>query len=71
MHAVTLPPAEPQAETGAVTPLNSPSLIRGSDGSAATNGITTARTPPTSPPNDPVTWGESATFLKRYDDNIV
>ncbi len=35
------------------------------------NGITTGKTPSLFDPEGPVTRGESVTFLKRYDDNIV
>lgn len=38
---------------------------------AATNDITTGRTPDLFDPEAGVTRGESVTFLKRYDDNIV
>ncbi len=35
------------------------------------NGITTGKTPTLFAPDDNVTRGESVTFLKRYNDNIV
>ena len=35
------------------------------------NGITTGRSPTSFAPDDSVTRGESVTFLKRYNDNIV
>jgi hypothetical protein len=35
------------------------------------NGITTGKTPTSFAPDDNVTRGESVTFLKRYNDNIV
>lgn len=35
------------------------------------NGITTGKSPTSFAPLDDVTRGESVTFLKRYDDNIV
>jgi len=35
------------------------------------NGITTGKTPSTFAPDDNVTRGETVTFLKRYEDNIV
>jgi hypothetical protein len=35
------------------------------------NGITTGRTPTSFAPDDNVTRGESVTFLKRYQDNVV
>ena len=38
---------------------------------ASTNGITTGTSPTTFEPDRGVTRGESVTFLKRYDDNIV
>jgi len=38
---------------------------------AAANNITTGKSPTTFAPDDNVTRGESVTFLKRYDDNIV
>ena len=38
---------------------------------AADNGITTGKSPTQFAPLDSVTRGESVTFLKRYDDNIV
>lgn len=38
---------------------------------AASNGITTGTSPTTFEPDRGVTRGESVTFLKRYDDNIV
>lgn len=38
---------------------------------AATNGITTGKDATHFAPDNPVTRGESVTFLKRYDDNIV
>lgn len=38
---------------------------------AAENAITTGVTPTEFAPEDPVTRGESVTFLKRYEDNIV
>ncbi len=38
---------------------------------AADNGITTGTSPTTFEPDRGVTRGESVTFLKRYDDNIV
>ena len=40
-------------------------------GWAADNGITTGTSPTTFEPERGVTRGESVTFLKRYDDNIV
>lgn len=38
---------------------------------AANNGITTGKTPTQFAPLDPVTRGESVTFLQRYDDNVA
>jgi S-layer family protein len=38
---------------------------------AATNNITTGKSPTSFAPDDNVTRGEAVTFLKRYDDNIV
>jgi len=38
---------------------------------ASANGITTGTSPTTFDPDRGVTRGESVTFLKRYDDNIV
>ena len=35
------------------------------------NGITTGKTATTFAPDDNVTRGESVTFLKRYNDNVV
>ena len=35
------------------------------------NGITTGKSPTTFAPDDNVTRGESVTFLKRYNDNLV
>jgi len=69
--AVTLAAVSTVGATDVFTDVPTGKFYHDPVGWAAANGITTGTSPTTFDPERGVTRGESVTFLKRYDDNIV